>query len=120
LIALLRTIAVGWREEALALNAQEVAQLGKQLYERIAGLAGHWSQVGERLGRVVDAYNKSVGTLESRVLVTARKFEELKAAPEGDEIESPQPVDSLPRPLTAPELVAREAGAPPERIARIG
>jgi DNA recombination protein RmuC len=120
LIGLLRTIAVGWREEALAINAQEVAQLGKQLYERIAGLAGHWGQVGDRLGKVVDAYNKSVGTLETRVLVTARKFEDLKAAPADGEIESPQPVDTLPRPLTAAELVASEAGAPPERISRIG
>jgi DNA recombination protein RmuC len=120
LIALLRAFALGWREEALALNAQEVAELGNQLYDRIASLAGHWSQVGDRLEKAVDAYNKSVGTLETRVLVTARKFEQLKAAPEDGEIESPQPVDTQPRPLTAPELVASGAGAPLERIARIG
>jgi DNA recombination protein RmuC len=120
LIGLLRAIALGWREEALALNAQEVAELGKQLYERVGTLAGHWTDVGAKLGKAVDAYNSSVGTLESRVLVTARKFQELKAALEGEEIEAPTPVDVLPRMVTAPELVARENGPAVERIARIG
>jgi DNA anti-recombination protein RmuC len=68
---MLRAIAYGWRQEALAVNAQEVAELGKQLYERIASLAGHWSDVGHKLGKAVDSYNKSVGALETRVLVTA-------------------------------------------------
>jgi len=100
LIALLRTIALGWREQALALNAQEVAQLGRQLYERAGSLAAHWSDVGDKLEKAVGAYNRSVGALESRVLVTARKFVELKAAlPEDGEIETPQAVDVLPRPL---------------------
>ena len=80
------------------MNAQEVAELGKQLYERIASLAGHWSDVGHKLGKAVDSYNKGVGALELRVLVTARKFEELKAAPEDGEIEAPEPVDERPRP----------------------
>ena len=118
LIALLRVIAMGWREQALAINAQEVAELGRQLYERIGKLAGHWTEVGARLGKTVDAYNASVGTLETRVLVTARKFQELKAAPEGAEIEAPAPVDTVPRPITAPELVASVPTV--ERIARIG
>jgi DNA recombination protein RmuC len=118
LIALLRTIALGWREEALAINAQEVAQLGKDLYERVAKLAEHWGDVGDKLGKAVGAYNKSVGTLESRVLVTARRFVDLKAATAADgELAAPQPVESLPRPLLAPELVAREAGAILERVA---
>src|SRR6185436_15538554 len=97
LIALLRTVALGWREQALALNAQEVADLGRQLYERVASLAIHWSDVGDKLGKVVGSYNKSIGTLESRVLVTARKFVELKAAPADDEIEAPYPVETIPR-----------------------
>ena len=119
LIALLRAVAYGWRQEALALNAQEVADLGKQLYERIATLAAHWSDVGDKLEQAVGSYNKSVGALESRVLVTARKLVELKAAPDDGEIEAPRPVETLPRMLQAPELVAREPGGPVERIARI-
>ena len=120
LIGLLRAIALGWREEALALNAQEVAELGKQLYERLGKLAGHWTDVGAKLGKAVDAYNASVGTLESRVFVTARKFQELKAAPEGEEIEAPAPVDVLPRVVTAPELVPSLPVAALERFARTG
>jgi DNA recombination protein RmuC len=72
LIALLRMIALGWREQALAVNAQEVAQLGRQLYERIGSLATHWSDVGDKLEKAVGAYNRSVGALETRVLVSAR------------------------------------------------
>jgi DNA recombination protein RmuC len=111
LIGLLRTIALGWREQALALNAQEVAQLGRTLYERVGSLAAHWSDVGDKLDKAVGAYNRSVGTLETRVLVTARKFADLKAATiENDgELEMPTRVDTLPRPLAAPELVDREA-----------
>jgi DNA recombination protein RmuC len=120
LIALLRTVAYAWTQEALALNAQEVADLGRQLFDRIKSLAGHWTEVGEKLDKAVGAYNKSVGTLETRVLVTARKLVELKAAPEGGEIEAPAPVDTQPRALQAPELVVRDAGASVERIARIG
>jgi len=110
LIALLRTIALGWREQALAVNAQEVAQLGRQLYERIGSLATHWGDVGDKLEKAVGAYNRSVGALETRVLVTARKFVELEAAtPDDGELEAPKPAEALPRPLVAPELVSREA-----------
>jgi DNA recombination protein RmuC len=112
LIALLRLLALGWREQALALNAQEVADLGRQLYQRVGLLAGHWSDVGDKLDKAVGAYNKSVGTLESRLLVTARKFVDLKAATADDgELEAPSPVEPRPRPLLAPELVARETSA---------
>jgi DNA recombination protein RmuC len=110
LIALLRMIALGWREQALAVNAQEVAQLGRQLYERVGSLAAHWSDVGDKLEKTVGAYNRSVGALETRVLVTARKFVDLKAATADDgELAAPQPVEALPRPLVAPELVGRDA-----------
>jgi DNA recombination protein RmuC len=117
LIGILRAIAVGWREEALALNAQEVADLGKQLYERVASLAKHWTDVGDKLERAVGSYNKSVGALESRVLVTARKFLSLKAA-EGDDIDAPEPISTLPRALQATELVAPSTSL--DRSARIG
>jgi DNA recombination protein RmuC len=121
LIALLRTVALGWREQALALNAQEVAALGRQLYDRVASLATHWSDVGDKLDKAVGAYNRSVGTLESRVLVTARKFVELKAATADDgDLAAPRPIEALPRPLLAPELtVVRETGGAPERSMRV-
>jgi len=120
LIALLRAVALGWREEALARNAEEVAELGKQLYERIGKLASHWTDVGSKLEKTVAAYNASVGTLEGRVLVTARRFKELGVATEGGEIEAPEPVDTVPRALQAPELVTSGPTASMERIARIG
>jgi DNA recombination protein RmuC len=123
LIALLRTIALGWREQALALNAQEVAQLGRELYQRIGTLATHWSDVGDKLEKAVGAYNRSVGALESRVLVTARKFVDLEAATEGDgELAAPQPVEVVPRPVAAPELTGREAAVAQarERAIRVG
>lgn len=105
LIALLRAVAYGWRQEALAKNAQEVADLGKQLYERIATLAGHWTEVGNRLGKAVDAYNSATGTLETRVLVSARRLRELRAAPERVEIEVIEPVEGAARGLQAVELM---------------
>ena len=120
LIALLRAVALGWREEALARNAEEVAELGKQLYERMGKLASHWTDVGSKLEKTVAAYNASVGTLEGRVLVTARRFKELGVATEDGEIEAPEPVDTVPRALQAPELVTSGPTASVERIARIG
>ena len=128
LIALLRTVAYGWTQQALAENAQQVADLARELYERIGNLADHWSDVGKKLGKAVDAYNDSVGTLERRVLVTARKFEPLKAAPEGAEIVSPELVEQVPRALQAPELVGPGAEAAnevvvadvEEKVARLG
>jgi DNA recombination protein RmuC len=101
LIALLRAVAYGWRQEALAKNAQEVADLGKQLYERIATLAGHWSNVGDKLGKSVEAYNDAVASLETRVLVSARKLSELKVGAEDVEIKSIEPVERVPRKLQA-------------------
>jgi DNA recombination protein RmuC len=104
LIALLKAVAYGWRQEALAENAYRVAELGKELYKRIADLAEHWAAVGRRLGRAVEAYNASVATLETRVLVSARRFEALRAVPDGQALPELRPVEALPRPLTAPEL----------------
>jgi DNA recombination protein RmuC len=105
LIAMLRAIAYGWKQEALARNAQEISDLGRELYERIAVMAGHWSKVGKNLGDAVGAYNKAAASLESRVLVSARRFNDLKAIPDGHAIDEIPQVEVLPRALQAPELV---------------
>ena len=109
LIALLRAVSYGWRQEALAQNAQEISELGRELYKRIGDLAGHWSDVGKHLGKSLDAFNKATGTLESRVLVSARRFKDLKAAPEGVELEPVELLDRAARELQAGEMVGREA-----------
>jgi DNA recombination protein RmuC len=104
LIALLRTVAYGWRQEALARNAAAVHQLGKELHARLATMGTHVAKLGRSLEGAVDSYNKTVSSLEARVLVTARRLTDLKVA--DDELEPPAPVDRSPRRVSAPELVA--------------
>lgn len=106
LIALLKAVAYGWRQEAMARNAMEVAALGKDLYERIGKLADHWRNVGDRLNKAVVAYNESVGTLESRVLPAARKFRDLKTVGDGAELDALEPLTTETRLLTAAEFAS--------------
>jgi len=103
LIALLRAVFFGWRQERLAESAAQISELGRELYERMGTLAEHFADLGKRLGGSVDAYNRAVGTLETRVLPSARRFPELgvRGSKEVGQLEG---LDRAVRPLTAPEL----------------
>jgi DNA recombination protein RmuC len=93
LIALLRAVAYGWRQENLAQNAAEISALGKELFKRLSDMGEHFNKVGKNLERAVEAYNSAAGSLESRVMVSARKFADLKTAPLGLEIATLDSVD---------------------------
>jgi DNA recombination protein RmuC len=106
LIALLRTVAHGWRHETLTGQAQEIHRLGRDLHERLATLCGHVDQVGRSLNAAVGHYNAAVGSLESRVLVSARRFNDLAVT--DDDLRGPRPVVSLAR-----RAAREEPGVPP-------
>ncbi len=103
LIALLRAVAYGWRQERIARNAQEISELGRHLYDRMKILAGHLAEVGRGLERANQSYNGAIGSLETRVLPAARRFKDLGAA-STDDIPDLQPVETAPRGINAPEL----------------
>jgi len=98
LIALLRAVAYGWRQERIAQSAQAISELGKELHSRLNSFIEHFQGIGSALVRAVENYNKAAGSLESRVLTSARRFKELGAAA-GEELEEVSPVDAAPRPL---------------------
>lgn len=104
LIGLLRAIAYGWKQEKLSLHAEEVSRLGHELYKRITDMSDHWARVGRTLASSVDAYNKAVGSLETRVLVSARKFKEMGAASRAIELETLEGIDRIPREIQATEM----------------
>ena len=109
LIALLKAVAYGWRHQKLEENAEEISLLGKTLYDRIRVLAGYFSDMKQSLDRTVDFYNKAVGSLESRVFVTARKFKELGAST-GEDIPAAEGIDRTARSLQSPEMSDEESG----------
>ena len=130
LIALLRTVAHGWTTEALAERTREIHELGRELHTRIGVMGGHLDKVGRSLKGAVEAYNGAVGSIESRVLVTARQFEDIGVTREA--LARVEPVTQVLRPLTAAELLdgwqgpsraapraAPEDGGPSRRVAPI-
>lgn len=96
LIALLRAVAYGWRQERMTAHAEEAGRLGKELYERMAVLAEHMNDVGQALGKSVSAYNRAVGSLETRILPAARRFKELGVSSDRD-IPVLGPMEVVPR-----------------------
>jgi DNA recombination protein RmuC len=106
LVSMLRTVQYAWQQEALSENARAVFDLGRELYERLSGLGKHMDKLGRSLTASVAAYNATVGTLETRVLVSARKLSDLGIT--DAELTAPGPVTDTARPLSAPELVSAE------------
>lgn len=104
LIALLRAVAYGWRHEHLAQNSKEISELGREIHKRLSDMAEHFARLGKNLGGAVQSYNQAMGSLEHRVLSSARKFKELGAVSEASEIVDLDPLDHTPRELQAPEL----------------
>ena len=109
LIAIARTVSAVWRQEEMAAQAREIAQLGKDLYARLSVMGGHVAKLGRNLDTAMTAYNQFVGSLESQVLTQARRFEALKIDTAGKAIEAPPVGEQSARPLT--KLVEREAEA---------
>lgn len=112
LIALLKAVHYGWRQEALTENAMKIKELGEELYRRTSVLAEHFASVGTNLNRTVGAYNKSVGSLEKRFLPVVRQFKELGAAT-GDEIPEITEVTTMLRGVEEGEQLSLEPSAPP-------
>lgn len=104
LIALLRAVAYGWRQESLAQNAQEICERARELYKRLSDFGKHMSKLGRSLDSSIESFNKAVGSLESRVLVTARKFNELDATSSNSEIEPLTQIERSTRKMQLPNI----------------
>ncbi|GAA4980132.1 DNA recombination protein RmuC [Kineococcus glutinatus] len=115
LLALLRTVALTWQQEAVAGSARELFDVGRELYDRLGTLGGHTAALGRTLHRAVEDYNRLVGTLERRVLVSARRIRDLDVA--DADLPAPEPLEDAVRPLAAPELL-EDAGEGEARLRR--
>jgi DNA recombination protein RmuC len=113
LIALLTTVAHTWRQEALTENYKEVARLGKEFYERLATFTDRFDEVRKKLDGAVQAYNEAAGSLESRVLVSARRLRELQVTT-ADEIPPAEPIERVPRLLKQMDLIGEQDGSGPK------
>lgn len=103
MVALAKSVAYGWRQEQSAKNAQEIAELGRELYRRMAVMADHMGKVGDSIGQTVTRYNALLGSVESRVMPQARKFKELGAGDAGIDIAAPTQLETAPRLPAPPE-----------------
>ncbi len=115
MLALLKTVAYAWRQEALAENAQKVLTVGKELYSRLVTMTGHITRTGNALASATTHYNKMIGSLESQVLTSARRMVALDVVDESKSIEELSGIEATPRPITKPELLAADA----ERVVAI-
>ena len=104
LIALLRAVEFGWRQEALTQNAQEISDHAAELYKRLAKFGEHFQKIGKGLTSAVNCYNDAVGSMERQVLPSARRIKDLKAAHVTSTMDEPQAIDVAARPIVAPEL----------------
>jgi DNA recombination protein RmuC len=116
MVALAKSVAYGWRQEQSAKNAQEIADLGRDLFRRMAVMVDHMGKVGDAIGKSVKSYNEMIGSVESRVLPTARKFKELGAGDAGIDIASPAQIETAPRLPPPPEQL--ELMPPPQTAKR--
>jgi DNA recombination protein RmuC len=106
LVTMLRTAQYAWQQEALSENARAVFDLGRELYDRLTGLGKHVDGLGKALAGAVTSYNKTIGSLEGRVLVTARKLSQLGVVE--SELKQPDAVEDTVRALSAPDLIAED------------
>jgi DNA recombination protein RmuC len=107
LISLLKAVAYGWRQEKLAENAEVISKLGKLLYDRVYTMTSHFEELRRSLEKSVSAFNHAVGSFETRVLVSARRFKELGAGT-GEEIPELEVIETAPRELSSKEIQAGE------------
>jgi DNA recombination protein RmuC len=110
LIALLKAVAYGWRQEQLAENAEQISELGRQVHERLGIMTGHLVALGRELRKAVESFNRTVGSFESGVLPNARRFRELGVAGK-QEIKQVEPIDTLPRLIEPAEVLEDDARA---------
>jgi len=104
LISLLRAASYGWQQERLAENIREIAQMGQELYKRLSDMTEHFNRIGKNLGQTVQAYNDTLGSLERRVLVTARKFQDQKILGQINSLPELANIEQTPKELQIPEL----------------